>query len=164
MGFVHGTPHHKDLTCVIYRMRFHEHYPESHRGCAVQISHPCFFCPNKGAISRRACRTSNHNTHVVDPKRSAGVSTGEHPQILHSSCLSPQKSAHPPWTFRVPNDISIIIDCARLTRRISRQRSEIAHAAAFRPQDGTLTGRAPRCSGNLIQIIDVASSAIIAAG
>src|SRR5436190_20041567 len=125
MGFVHGTPHHKDLTCVIYRMRFHEHYPESHRSCAVEISHPCFFCPNKGAISRRACRTSNYSPHVVDTKRVAGVSTGKRPEILHSSCLSPQTSAHTPRTFRVSDDIPIIVDRTILARRIARQRPKI---------------------------------------
>src|SRR6266513_846750 len=117
---MHSPPHHKDLTSVVYRVCFNKHYVKSHRGCAVEISHPRFSCPNKGAISRRACRSSNHSPHVVDTERSAGVSTGEHPEILHSTCLSPQKSAHAPWTCRVPNDIPVVVDCASLARRISR--------------------------------------------
>src|SRR4030095_7215106 len=161
MGFVHGTPHHKDLTCVIYRMRFNEYCAESRRSCAVQISHPRFSCPYKGAISRRACRTPNHSPHVVDPKRSAGVTAREHPKILHSSCLSPQKSAHAAWTFRISNDIPIIIDCASLTRRISRQRPKIAHIAGFRPQDGTVADRASGRTGNLVRIVNVTGAALV---
>src|SRR4029450_4124369 len=120
MGLVRSTPHHEDLTGVVYRVCFKKHYPESHRGRAVQICHAFLFCPYKGAISRRACRTSNHSTHVVDIKRTAGVSTGEYPEILHSSCLSPQKSAHPPWTFRVPDDVPVVVDCASLAQCIPR--------------------------------------------
>jgi hypothetical protein len=118
---LHRHPHNNNLTRIVYRMCFDKHCAEkSHRCCAVQISHASLFCPYKGAVSRRACRSPNHSTHVVDTKSSAGVSTGKDPQILHSSCLSPQKSAHAPWTFRVPNDIPVIVDCASLARCISR--------------------------------------------
>src|SRR5205823_7986581 len=91
-----SAAHNKDLTFIVYRVCFNEHYSESHRGCAVQISHACLACPYKGVISRRGRRTPNHSTHVVNTKSSAGVSTGEHPEILHSSGLSPQK--RPPAT------------------------------------------------------------------
>ena len=116
---LHRHPHNNNLTRIVYRVRFNKNCAGSHRSCAVEISHPRFSCPNKGAISRGACRSSNHSPHVVDTERSTGVSTGEHPDILHSTCLSPQKSAHAPWTFRVPNDIPIVVDCASLARRIS---------------------------------------------
>src|SRR2546430_15521800 len=104
MGPVHRPPHHKDLTCVVYRVRFNKHYSGGQRGCAVQISHTCLFCPDKGAISRRACRAPNNSTLAVNAKRSAGASTGEHPYVLHSSCLSSEKSPQATRTSREPID------------------------------------------------------------
>src|SRR4029453_16547995 len=120
--------------------------------------------PDKGAISREACRTSHDGTHIVDSKCSTRVSPGEYPKILHPTCFSPQKSAHPPWAFRISNDIPVVVDPASLARRISRQRPKIAYIAVCGPKDGTLTGRAPRCTRNLIQVVDVRCAAVIAAG
>src|SRR4029450_13950265 len=94
MGLVHKTPNREDLTCVVYRVRFNKNCAGSHRTCAVEIFHPRFSCPKKGAISRRGSGSSNHSPHVVDTERSTGVSTREHPKIIHSTCCSHQRSTH----------------------------------------------------------------------
>src|SRR5260370_42673568 len=103
-------PHDKDLSCVIDRVCFDEHYTKSCRGCAVQIAHARFLCPDERVLTGRACRTPNHIAQVVDTKSSAPISAGEHSEILHSSRLRPQKRAQASWTLRVSNDVTSIID------------------------------------------------------
>src|SRR5439155_9549315 len=46
----------------------------------------------------------------------------------------------------------------------SRKRSKIAHIAGFGPQNGTVARRAGPCADNVIQVVDVARRAVIAAG
>jgi len=110
-------PHDKDLTCVIDRVCFDEHYIKSCRGCAVQIAHARFLCPDERVISVRACRTCrtpNHIAQVVDIKSSARISAWQHSEILHSIRCSPQKRAQASRTLRVSNNITSIINCDSL--------------------------------------------------
>jgi len=56
----------------------------------------------------------------------------------------------------------MIVDCTSRARHITRQRPKITDIAGFRPQHGTVTGRARGCAYNLIRIVDVARAAVIA--
>ena len=76
LGESNDLPHGKDLTCIVDRVCFDEHYTKSCRGCAVQICHARLLCPDERVITGRACRTPDHSTHVSDIKRSARISTG----------------------------------------------------------------------------------------
>jgi hypothetical protein len=58
----------------------------------------------------------------------------------------------------------MIVDCTSRARHITWQRPKITYIAGFRPQHGTLPGRARGCARNLIQIVDVARAAVLATG
>src|SRR4029077_8081609 len=94
-----GLPHGKDLTCIVDRVCFDEHYIKSCRGCAVQICHARLLCPDERVITGRACRNPHHITQVVNIKSAARISPREHSEILHSSRCSPQKRAQASWTL-----------------------------------------------------------------
>src|SRR5260370_32294743 len=93
LGESNDLPHGKDLTCVIDRMCFDEHYTKSCRDCAVQIDHARFLYPDERVITARACRTPNYLAQAVDPKNTAPISPVEHSDFHHSSRLPPKKSA-----------------------------------------------------------------------